>query len=131
MLVGDNYIGEEVSAVESGPDAASTTIFIYYDDCGCFYDHVTPPPGLGIRSPLVIVSPYAKHGYTDHNVATSSSILAYMEAVLHVRPVDEEDATAYNFRKSFHKWHAQVRFTFHAAPVAPSSRGLNPRPEDT
>jgi phospholipase C len=131
MLVGDNYIGEEVAAVENGPDAASTTIFIYYDDCGCFYDHVTPPPGLGIRSPLVIVSPYAKHGYTDHNVATSSSILAYMEAVLHVKPVDEEDATAYNFRKSFHKWHAQVKFTFHAAPVAPSSRGLNPRPEDT
>jgi hypothetical protein len=131
MLVGDNYIGQEVSAVENGPDSATTTIFIYYDDCGCFYDHVTPPPGLGIRSPLVIVSPYAKPRYTDHNVATSSSILAYMEAVLHVQPVDEEDATAYNFRKSFRHWRAQVKFVFHSARVPASSRNLNPPPEDT
>ena len=131
MLVGDNYIGKAVAAVKEGPDALTTTIFIYYDDCGCFYDHVTPPPGLGIRSPLVVVSPYAKRRYTDHNVATSSSILAYMEAVLHVKPVDEEDATAYNFRKSFHKWRAQVRFAFHPAPVAPSSRNLNPPPDRT
>jgi phospholipase C len=82
MLVGDNYIGEAVSAVQKGPNAATTTIFIYYDDCGCFYDHVAPPKGLGIRSPLVIVSPHAKRGYTDHNVATSSSILAYMGTVV-------------------------------------------------
>jgi phospholipase C len=131
MLVGDNFIGQQVSAVENGPDGATTTIFIYYDDCGCFYDHVTPPQGLGIRSPLVIVSPYAKRGYTDHNVATNSSILAYMEAVLHVNPVDGEDASSYNFRKSFRKWHAQVKFVFHAAQVAPSSRNLNPLPEST
>jgi phospholipase C len=131
MLVGDNYIGKAVGAVEEGPDAATTTIFVYYDDCGCFYDHVTPPPGLGVRLPLVIVSPYAKRDYTDHNVATSSSILAYMEAVLHVKPVDEEDATAYNFRESFRKWRAQVKFVFHAAQIAPSSRNLNPPPDST
>src|ERR1700737_58985 len=53
MTVGDNQIGEEVAAVQKGPDGPSTTIFIYYDDCGCFYDHVTPPKGLGIRLPLV------------------------------------------------------------------------------
>ena len=47
MIVGDNWIGEEVSAIENGPDGPSTTIFIYYDDCGCFYDHVAPPAGLG------------------------------------------------------------------------------------
>ena len=27
----------------------STAIFITYDDCGCFYDHVAPPPGDGPR----------------------------------------------------------------------------------
>ena len=47
MVVGDNWIGEEVSAIQNGPDGPSTTIFIYYDDCGCFYDHVAPPAGLG------------------------------------------------------------------------------------
>jgi phospholipase C len=131
MLVGDNYIGKAVGAVEEGSDAATTTIFIYYDDCGCFYDHVTPPAGLGIRSPLVIVSPYAKPGYTDNNNATNSSILAYMETVLNVKPVSEEDATAYNFRESFTSLAAAPAFTPQASPVPPSSRNLNPPDEST
>jgi Phosphoesterase family len=51
MPRGDNWIGQAVQAVMNGPDWASTAIFITYDDCGCFYDHVTPPPGMGIRVP--------------------------------------------------------------------------------
>jgi phospholipase C len=131
MIVGDNYIGEAVSAIEKGPDGPSTTIFIYYDDCGCFYDHVAPPAGLGVRSPLVIVSPYAKPGYTDNNTATNSSILAYTETVLHVSPVTEEDGTAYNFNESFTSLAAAPQFTFHAAPVPPASNNLAPATEDT
>jgi phospholipase C len=131
MLVGDNFIGEEVSAIENGPDGPSTTIFIYYDDCGCFYDHVAPPKGLGIRLPLVIVSPYAKPGFTDHNTATNSSILAYMESVLGVGAVDEQDATAYDFHESFDYGLAPApRFDFHRAAVPQSSRHLPPAPPD-
>src|SRR5207248_2494873 len=63
MAFGDNYIGDVVSAIENGPDWDSTAIFIAYDDCGCFYDHVPPPSGLGIRVPVVVVSPYAKAGF--------------------------------------------------------------------
>jgi phospholipase C len=29
----------------------STTIFIYYDDCGCFYDHVKPPADRHLPPP--------------------------------------------------------------------------------
>jgi phospholipase C len=132
MIVGDNQIGSEVSAIQNGPNGRSTTIFIYYDDCGCFYDHVTPPKGLGIRSPLVIVSPYAKPGYTDHNTATNSSILAYAESVLHVKPVNAQDASAYNLHESFNSFAASPStFVFHPAPVPPSSRNLAPPPEGT
>ena len=46
MLAGDNWIGRVVSAIQNGPDWASTAIFITYDDCGCFYDHVRPAPQL-------------------------------------------------------------------------------------
>jgi phospholipase C len=132
MLVGDNYIGKTVAAIEEGADAASTTIFIYYDDCGCFYDHVPPPAGLGIRLPLVIVSPYAKAGYTDNETATDSSILAYTETVLHVEPVSEEDEKAYNFHNSFTSVATPVKFSFSSAPVPSSSLGLTEPPgEDT
>jgi phospholipase C len=131
MIVGDNKIGEEVSAIENGPDGSSTTIFIYYDDCGCFYDHVAPPAGLGLRLPLVIVSPYAKVGFTDHNVATNSSILAYMESVLHVTPLNEEDATAYNFHESFNSEPKASKFLFKPAPVPAGAHDLHPPPDDT
>jgi phospholipase C len=131
MIVGDNQIGEQVSAVQKGSDGPSTTIFIYYDDCGCFYDHVTPPKGLGIRLPLVIVSPYARPRYTDHNTATNSSILAYMESVLRVTPVTDADASAYNFHDSFTSKASASRFEFRPAPVAQSARNLNAPADST
>jgi phospholipase C len=134
MIKGDNAIGEEVQAVESGPDAESTTIFIYYDDCGCFYDHVAPPPeprGLGIRLPLVIVSHFARIGYTDHATATNSSILAYAEHLWGVEAVNENDATAYDFEDSFDYEHPHpLAFKYVPTPIPRSSRGLNAPPPD-
>ena len=74
MRVGDNWIGKALDAIQHGPEWSSTAVFITYDDCGCFYDHV--PPGSnadgskqGIRVPMVIVSPYAKRAGTDHHAA--------------------------------------------------------------
>jgi phospholipase C len=75
MTACDNRIGQVVSAVENGPDWASTAIFITFDDCGCFYDQVPPPVGPdgtqeGPRLPLIIASPYVKAGYTDTTATT-------------------------------------------------------------
>jgi phospholipase C len=136
MIYGDNYIGAEVAAIQNGPDAATTTIFIYYDDCGCFYDHVPPPAGLGIRLPLVIVSPYAKVGYTDHTLATNSSILAYTEHVLSVSPLNQQDATAYDLSNSFDYTQTPTKsFTFHPAKLPTSSihylETHTPQPDNT
>jgi phospholipase C len=101
MLAGDNWIGSVVSAIEAGPDWQSTAIFITYDDCGCFYDHVPPPAGLGIRVPMVIVSPYAKPSYTDSNVASFASMLAFTEHAFGVQPLGSTDASAYDYSASF------------------------------
>src|SRR5438105_2274746 len=75
MRQGDNWIEQVVHAIMHGPDWLSTTIFITYDDCGCFYDHVRPPAEEGIRVPMVIVGPYARAGSTDHTPATFASLL--------------------------------------------------------
>ncbi len=101
MLKGDNWLWQVVSALEQGPDWLSTAIFITYDDCGCFYDHVSPPQGLGIRLPMVIVSPWAKPGYTDSNDASFASILAFVERVFSLPPLGPADAAAYDFWGSF------------------------------
>jgi phospholipase C len=101
MLVGDDWIGQVVSAIANGPDWSSTAIFITYDDCGCFYDHVAPPAGLGIRVPIVIVSPYAVAGSTDSTVATFASMLAFTEHLFGLQPLSSTDGTAYDYSNSF------------------------------
>jgi phospholipase C len=104
MAVGDNYIGKIVSAVEAGPDWDSTALFIVYDDCGCFYDHVNPlryDPNWGIRVPVVMVSPYAQAGFTDSTPATLASFLAYTEQTFGLPPLAEADADAYGFSRAF------------------------------
>jgi phospholipase C len=102
MAVGDNWIGAAVSAVENGPDWSSTAIFITWDDCGCFYDHVAPPISTeGIRVPMIIVSPYAKPGFTDSANASFASMLAYTEATFGLPPLGANDASAYNYSNAF------------------------------
>jgi phospholipase C len=129
MLVGDNWIAKVVSAIASGPDWSSTAIFITYDDCGCFYDHV-PPPGLnpdgtqmGLREPMVIVSPYAKFGTTDSHDATFASILRFAEETFGLPALSVNDAQAYDYSGAF---------DFTKAPTAPRVKlTQKPVPEST
>jgi phospholipase C len=90
-----------ISAIESGPDWSSTAIFLTWDDCGCFYDSVTPPANLGIREPMIMISPWVVGGHTDHNVATWASMLAFTEHVLGVPPLNSTDQNAYDYMQSF------------------------------
>jgi len=106
MTACDNYIGQLVQAVETSPDWASTAIFITFDDYGGFYDQV--PPGLnrdftqrGPRTPLIIVSPYAKPGYTDTTATTFAGILAYTEHNFGLGALGPNDNYAYRFGNAF------------------------------
>jgi phospholipase C len=81
----------------------STVFFITYDDCGCFYDHVPPPrgSGLGIRVPMVIVSPQTKASFVDHTVASFNSMLAFVEKNWRLAPLTTRDAHAYDYCHTF------------------------------
>jgi phospholipase C len=110
MAAGDNWIGKVVDAIEHGPDWRLTAVFITYDDCGCFYDHVAPPEGLGIRTVMVMVSPWVKAGKTDSHVASIASMLAFTEHVFGLPALTRKDSTAYDFRHAF---------DYHQRPVKP------------
>lgn len=101
MTVGDNWLGQVLNAIQTGPEWSSTAVFLTWDDCGCFYDHVAPPAGLGIRVPTIIVSPYARAGTTDSNTASYASVLAFTEAAFSLPPLATKDAVAYNYSASF------------------------------
>ncbi len=106
MRVGDNWIGKIMGELQRSPQWPSTAVFITYDDCGCFYDHVPPgknPDGSqqGIRLPMVIAGGYAKRGYTDHTPATLAGLLKFTEDAYGLAPLGVNDAKAYNYRHAF------------------------------
>jgi len=114
MTAGDNWIGQVAGAVMNGPQWTSTALFITYDDCGCFYDQVRPGVNpdrtqQGPRTPLVIVSPYARPGYTDTTPTTFAGILAFTEHALGLAPLNANDRGAYDFSHAFNYAQAPLR----------------------
>jgi phospholipase C len=114
MTAGDDWLGQIASAVMNGPEWRSTALFITWDDCGCFYDQVQPavnPDGTaqGPRSPLVIVSPFAKPGFTDTNAATFAGILRFTELNFGLSPLGPNDGQAYSFSNAFNFRQAPLR----------------------
>ncbi|MDQ6694822.1 MAG: alkaline phosphatase family protein [Chloroflexota bacterium] len=83
VSTGEGYVTSLVNAVMQGPDWSSTAIFVSWDDWGGFYDHVVPPHvdqnGYGLRVPGIVISPYAKKGYIDHQVLSFDAYLKFIE----------------------------------------------------
>jgi phospholipase C len=80
---GQTYVTSLVNAVMRSPDWDSTAIFLAWDDWGGFYDHVQPPTvdenGYGLRVPGIVISPYAKTGYIDHQTLSFDAYDKFIE----------------------------------------------------
>jgi phospholipase C len=80
---GQAYVTSIINAAMKSPDWDSTAIFLAWDDWGGFYDHVAPPAvdqnGYGLRVPGLVISPYARRGYVDHQVLSSDAYLKFIE----------------------------------------------------
>ena len=85
VSAGQAYVTGLVNAIMQGPDWSSTAIFISWDDWGGFYDHVRPPVvdenGYGLRVPGLVVSPYAKKGFVDHQTLSFDAYDKFIEDV--------------------------------------------------
>ena len=83
VSVGQAYVTRLVNAVMRSPDWSSTAIFLAWDDWGGFYDHVDPPrvdgAGYGLRVPGIVISPYARRGYVDHQTLSFDAYAKFIE----------------------------------------------------
>jgi phospholipase C len=99
------YTTGVINAVMASPDWDHTAIFLAWDDWGGFYDHVPPPSvdryGYGLRVPGLVISPYAKQGYIDHNTASFDSWLKLVEERYGVPSLTLRDTGAYDMRDAF------------------------------
>jgi len=80
---GQAWVTNLVNAVMKSPDWDSTAIFLSWDDWGGFYDHVVPPTvdgnGYGLRVPAMVISPYARRGFIDHQTLSHDAFLKFIE----------------------------------------------------
>jgi len=120
---GDAWLGQVMQAIADSPEWRSTATFITYDESGGFWDHVAPPVqtqyGYGPRTPIVIVSPYARHGIFSQQT-TNVSILSFIQHLWHLPPLTE-----FNRRQN----DLLAAFDFHHQPAA--APALPQAPADT
>lgn len=102
---GPDWVASVVNAIGASKFWDSTAILITWDDWGGWYDHVAPNQvdkmGPGFRVPLIVVSPYAKHGYVSHQTAETASLLTYIEKNFKLPSLSARDATAGNLSDCF------------------------------
>jgi phospholipase C len=83
LATGQAYVTNLINTIMKGPDWDSTAIFLAWDDWGGFYDHVVPPMvdqnGYGLRVPALVISPYAKQGYIDHQTLSFDAYNKFIE----------------------------------------------------
>jgi phospholipase C len=83
VSAGQAYVTGLVNAIMRSPQWSSTAIFLSWDDWGGFYDHVVPPVvdenGYGLRVPGIVISPYARKGYVDHQVLSHDAYVKFIE----------------------------------------------------
>lgn len=83
VSTGQAYVTGLIDSIMQGPDWDSTAIFLSWDDWGGFYDHVAPPKvdqnGYGFRVPAIVISPYAKQGFIDHQSLSHDAFVKFIE----------------------------------------------------
>ena len=116
---GDAWIGQLVNAVAHSKYWASTAIFVTYDESGGFWDHVAPAAstGYGARTPMMIISPYARRG-VYHQVTTNVSILSFMQKLWGLPALTPLNASQNNLFSAFN--FSQAPLDAPAVPTAPA-----------
>ena len=80
---GDPSVSRLVASVLRGRAWKSPAGFRTWDDWGGFYDHVSPPQvdqnGFGIRVPSMVISPFARRGYIDHQTLSFDALNKFIE----------------------------------------------------
>jgi phospholipase C len=135
---GQAWVTHLINAIMHSSDWSSTAIFLSWDDWGGFYDHVVPPTvdgnGYGLRVPAIVISPYARRGYVDHQVLSHDAYLKFVEDVfLKGARLDPTTDGRPDPRPDVRESQPQLGnlvndFDFNQTPRPPAILSLNPPP---
>ena len=120
---GPDWVASIVNEIGASQYWDNTAILIAWDDWGGWYDHVVPPQvddmGLGFRVPLIVVSPWAKHGYVSHTQHEFGSFLKFTEEVFQLPSLNTRDAISDDLSDCFD-------FTQTPPPFVPIQTSVGP-----
>ncbi|HEY6327146.1 MAG TPA: alkaline phosphatase family protein [Candidatus Cybelea sp.] len=107
---GPSWVTSVVNAIGESQYWNSTAIFVFWDDYGGWYDPVPQPyadyDGLGMRLPMLVISPYALHGRVSHVQYEHGSILKFVEDTFGLGRLTASDTRAispahcFNFKQA-------------------------------
>jgi phospholipase C len=113
--LGQQIVARVLDGLTRSPNWKKSALFLTYDEHGGLYDHVPPPKAcppddspikledgdpvagfdqLGIRVPMMVVSPYAKKHFVSHRVYDHTSIVRFVEARFVMPALSNRDANA-------------------------------------
>lgn len=102
---GPSWIAALVNAIGDSKFWNSSVVLVTWDDSGGWYDHVPPPQldydGLGVRVPLLVVSPFAKRGYVSHAQYEFGGIMKFAEEVFSLPSLASSDHRANDLADCF------------------------------
>jgi len=114
-MIGEEFSATVVDALTKSSAWERSALFLTYDEHGGLFDHVVPPPAcppdeltpilkdgdtdarfdtLGLRVPLIVVSPYAKKHFVAHRTYDHTSIIRFLEARFQIPALTNRDANA-------------------------------------
>ncbi|HEV2474775.1 MAG TPA: alkaline phosphatase family protein, partial [Chthonomonadales bacterium] len=96
MADDDLALGRIVEFLSHTPYWRNMAIFVTEDDAGSENDHIDAQ-----RSVLLLISPWAKHGYVSHRHTTITSIHKTIYELLGLSPLSYVDALASDFSDCF------------------------------
>lgn len=84
IMDGVEFLSKVVQAVQNSSIWPNSAIIVLWDESGGWYDHVAPPQlpnteGLGMRVPVLVISPFAKTNYISHQQMDFVSILRFIQ----------------------------------------------------
>ncbi len=83
IKAGQTYVTSLINAIGRSREWGSTAIFLVWDDWGGFYDNVAPPMidvnGYGFRVPGLVISPYARRHFIDHQQLSFDAYAKFIE----------------------------------------------------
>jgi phospholipase C len=95
ITIGSWYVTDVVDNVMRSKYWNNTVIIVVWDNFGGYFDTVTPPQvdanGLSFRVPGIVISPYAKNNYVDHDTYCTESTLKFIELMYNLPNLTARD----------------------------------------